>query len=663
MISEMAQDSFWRRNRGIQWLMIRIIGGIIIPLAAVGLFGIFYGRSTLHAVATRNAEAITSLKSNMMSSWLADRKLEVEGIAHSNNLGSLIETIDSPLTTDKQKSVLLVALNDKLHEVATHEHPSLRSITILDIPSKSIYVHLPANTNVDITDPSVIIASASAKTTIASRYDNEDKLRELYIATPIITSSSTHAIIFAELDASTFANIVADRTGLGASGASYMLDESGMLVAPLDSKNNMQQNTPSEEFTKTILAERSKALSGIFVTDFERKTKTIIAYTTLPMGWILVTEVPAEEVLGLVNWTLLLALLICFIIFAVFLAIVNLRSLVEPMRRAIDQIAQAGTSLSATSQQVAAAAQSNAAIAEQVAQGAATQSAQAENISKSVAEIAFGTQEILAFSVEASRVAREVSQVTQIAGEKGEQSQQSLDQIRKMTSDTASIARTMGNRSREIRTIVDTITKIAEQTNLLSLNAAIEAARAGDAGRGFSVVADEIRKLAEQSAESAGEIKQQVEKMLIQINDTVLAAEKGLEHADQNAKIVGEALGELQNISGSIQQLSARIKEISNRTEAQTTLVQHVAESMDSIGAVAEQNAVGAEQLSASTQQQGAANQQVAAAAQQLQALSIDLLQLTGGISIALDGGSLSSGERMHRKAIPAYILEDKKTT
>jgi methyl-accepting chemotaxis protein len=279
-----------------------------------------------------------------------------------------------------------------------------------------------------------------------------------------------------------------------------------------------------------------------------------------------------------------------------------------------------------------------------------------------IGDIALGAQEMLASSQEAAHVAKDVSKVTQIAGEKGEQSQESLKQIRNMTSDTASIARTMGNRSREIRTIVDTITKIAEQTNLLSLNAAIEAARAGDAGRGFSVVADEIRKLAEQSASSAEEIKQQVGQMLIQINDTVFAAEKGLEHADQNAKIVAEALGELQNVSGAIQHLSASIKEISNRTEKQTILVQHVAAGMDAIGEVAEQNASGAERLSASTQQQGAANQEVVAAVQQLQALSLDLEQITGagGPSQTFDKDRITLEDRVHKKPIQAYILEDK---
>ena len=359
--------------------------------------------------------------------------------------------------------------------------------------------------------------------------------------------------------------------------------------------------------------------------------------------------------------TLSIVLLIGFIILLIILVTLNLQSLIVPLRRTIDQIARAGMSLSATSQQAASAAQNNAAIASQVAEGAVAQSAQAESISGSIAAIANGMQEMLATAEEAARMAAEVSKVTQAAGEKGEQSQKSLDQIRKMTTDTAVIARTMGNRSREIRTIVDTITKISEQTNLLSLNAAIEAARAGEAGRGFSVVADEIRKLAEQSAGAADEIKQQVEKMLIQIGDTVLAAEKGLEHADENSKVVREALVELENMSNSTQHLSARIKDISFHAQEESALVQKVAESMDAIAGIAERNSVGAEQLSASSQQQSAANQQVVAAAEQLQSLAQEIQTITGNPNEAknIKIEPRETQGKMSKKPIEAYVLEN----
>ncbi len=649
---------FFRNASGIQSLMIRLIGGIILPLAMVGLFGILYGRSTLQGVATQNAMAITTLKSNMMMSWLNDRQIEIESIAHSKTLTSFVTALETSTST-KDSGVEHDLLLSVLGTQTEKEHPSIKSITLIDIPTKNILIHLPQNLNTDVISTEDIISLASEKTLLTTRYDGEEKLREVYIASPVAMEGGVpRAILFVELKTDIFMNTLADRTGLGKTGTSYLVDGKGALITPTNKAST--PIVPSSAFIGRILTEQEHTQNGTFITKMERQSDTIVAYMTLPIGWILVTEIQGEEFIGIVDWSFLLILLVAFIVFAIFLAVVNIFSLVEPLRHAINQITLSGTSLSATSQHVAASAQNNAAIAEQVAQGAATQIAQADNISKSIADMALGVQEMLASSEEAGRVAREVSKVTQIAGEKGEQSQESLEQIRKMTSDTASIARTMGNRSREIRTIVETITKISEQTNLLSLNAAIEAARAGDAGRGFSVVADEIRKLAEQSASSAEEINHQVEKMLLQINDTVFAAEKGLEHADTNAKIVGEALNELQNVSSAIQHLSASIKEISSSTEKQTALVERVAHSMDAIGEVAEQNAARAEQLSASTQEQSAANQEVVAAAQQLQALSLDLEQLTGGSGRAFNENNLTLEDRIHKKPISAYILENK---
>ncbi len=650
----MSERSLLSVNFSMRMMMIRLIAVIIIPLATIGIFGIFYGKSTLHDLAVRNAQSINIMKSKLLAGWLLDRRQEVEGIAHSQNIVDLTALVLASST----RSSDLVLMREFVDGLAQKEHPAIRSLAIIEYPSRKMLVHVGVPNAGMIDSNEQIIIDGAKKTTVDTRYDPNEKRTAVFILTPISYAGGVHAVLIASLNTEVPITQATENADIGGNVLTYLLTDSGSIVTVASGVSD-ELSAQVSDAARIIMEHVALSPQGNFVTNDGYNVSTNISYTTTSIGWILVTEIADERFMGIVNWSLLYLLLLLAIIFAIFIAIMNLRALVEPMRRAIDQIAQAGSSLSATSQQVAAAAQNNAGIAEQVAQGAATQSAQAESISRSVAEIAQGTQEILASSEDASRVAREVSQVTQIAGEKGEQSQQSLDQIRKMTSDTAVIARTMGNRSREIRTIVDTITKIAEQTNLLSLNAAIEAARAGDAGRGFSVVADEIRKLAEQSASSADEIKQQVEKMLIQIDDTVTAAEKGLEHADQNARVAAEALGELQNISGSTQQLSARIKEITSRTEMQTSLVQHVAESMDAIGSVAEQNAVGAEQLSASTQQQSAANQQVAAAAQQLQALSLDLQRLTGGITQTLGSAQHFMDSRVSKKAIPAYILED----
>ncbi len=652
----MSERSSQKADLSVKLMMLRLVALIIIPLSAIGLFGIFYGRSTLHDLGERNANSINTMKSRVIASTLDYQIADVERLASSELLREAIDALSGSSTPEKRRVALDILAQSISERIKGSDYPSFVGATVLSYPDKRELI-APIGNPVSSAAIAATFGAASAKTQVFASYDESVKRNLMYAATPIAVDGVVHAILYAELGTAAIAYYTTDNSDFEGNVASYLIDAQGTTIAGNSGAVGKEVSTKA---AKVIESQRSLPKAS-FEASEGYNVSTIVSYSTLPSGWIFVTEIENDRFMGVVNWSLLYLLLFLAIIGAILVAVLNLRSLVEPLRRAIDQIAQAGTSLSATSQQVAAAAQNNAGIAEQVAQGAATQSAQAESVSRSVAEIAQGTQEILASSEEASRVAREVSQVTQIAGEKGEQSQESLDQIRKMTSDTAVIARTMGNRSREIRTIVDTITKIAEQTNLLSLNAAIEAARAGDAGRGFSVVADEIRKLAEQSASSADEIKQQVEKMLVQIDDTVTAAEKGLEHADQNARVVAEALGELQNISGSTQQLSARIKEISSRTQLQTELVQHVAASMDAIGSVAEQNAVGAEQLSASTQQQSAANQQVAAAAQQLQALSLDLQRITGGVSRAIDDARSLMASKVERKAIPAYILEDRR--
>jgi methyl-accepting chemotaxis protein/xanthosine utilization system XapX-like protein len=629
------------RSYGIQRVMLRLVAGIVIPLALVGLLGIYYGRDAINEVATRNADAVTALKTARINGWVMERKSDVEAIALRTDLFA---------STTLPFSVRNLVLDSKM----SYHDDTLVGLSLVDPMTLDILASAPSTrAPVDIfVHPQL---SSITETTVMSAVNPVTKERHVTITTPVTHPLLlTPILLHAELDTAALLAIGTDRTGLDEAVASYLIDPETRTIT----ESPQYQNAPvmNPVIVEEIISQSLHGGTPSFTTKTEREAETIVTTSILPVGWILVTEVPEHAVFGFINWSLLLALLSVFIGTSVILAILNLRALVTPLRKAIDQIATAGSSLSASSQKAALAAQNNATIAEQVASGATSQSLQAESISRSIAEIGSGIDAMLATSEEASRMADEVSKVTQVAGQKGEQSQKSLDQIRKMTTDTAVIARTMGNRSREIRTIVDTITKISEQTNLLSLNAAIEAARAGEAGRGFSVVADEIRKLAEQSAGAAEEIKEQVEKMLIQIQDTVFAAEKGLEHADENAKVVREALVELENMSSATQQLSARISDISLNTKRESALVLEVGKSMDTIAEVAMQNARGSEQLSASAQQQSAANQQVAAAAQQLQALATDIQQFTGG------DPHQSTHDDMTKTPIQAYVLESKST-
>lgn len=244
------------------------------------------------------------------------------------------------------------------------------------------------------------------------------------------------------------------------------------------------------------------------------------------------------------------------------------------VKSSVEQLTELSLALAASTQQASASAQQNAAIAQQVAAGATQQSKQAEEISSALSQMSQTVGQMAATSQEVSGTTTEASKLAQQTGE-------STEKIAKM---------------------VQVVTNTAEQTNLLALNAAIEAARAGEAGRGFAVVADEVRKLADSSSSAAADVQQIVKEIANNISVTV--------------ESVGKSSLKINDVASGINQQAAAITQI--------------ARTMDSIATVAEQSASGAQRLSASTQQTSAASQQVAAASSDLQRLSSRLQQLVG---------------------------------
>jgi len=249
-------------------------------------------------------------------------------------------------------------------------------------------------------------------------------------------------------------------------------------------------------------------------------------------------------------------------------------SLTSTVQNSIDQLIRLSLALSASTQQASASAQQNAAIAQQLAAGATQQSKQADEISQALTQMSQAVSQMAETSKEVSGSTTQTSKVAQQTGE-------STEKISKMT---------------------DVVTNTAEQTNLLALNAAIEAARAGEAGRGFAVVADEVRKLADSSSKAAGEVQAVVKEIANSISLTV-------EGISKSSLKIGD-------VAATISQQSAAINQITG--------------TMNSIAAVAQQSAAGAQQLSASTQQTSAATQQVAAASADLQRLAGELQKLVG---------------------------------
>ena len=193
----------------------------------------------------------------------------------------------------------------------------------------------------------------------------------------------------------------------------------------------------------------------------------------------------------------------------------------------------------------------------------------------------------------------------------------------------------LGQRSAEIGQIVEVITGIADQTNLLALNAAIEAARAGEQGKGFAVVADEVRKLAEQAAQAAKQIALLVDRTQHDTERAIETMKAGSTEVASGSQLLESAQAILEKIFAAVGQVAEQIQEVSAASEEMAANTDRVVGGAKNISVIAESTSAGTENIAAATQEQTATMEEIAAAAQMLTELAYNLEQAVARFKLA----------------------------
>ncbi|NTV49062.1 MAG: methyl-accepting chemotaxis protein [Geobacteraceae bacterium] len=281
----------------------------------------------------------------------------------------------------------------------------------------------------------------------------------------------------------------------------------------------------------------------------------------------------------------------------------EINEMVDKLRAIISQISSTSTQVASASSQLHSTADRIATGSEEVAAQAGTVATAGEEMSATSGDIAQNCQMAAEGAHRASQAASDGAAVV-------ERTVAVMGQIAEKVQESARTVESLGARSDQIGAIIGTIEDIADQTNLLALNAAIEAARAGEQGRGFAVVADEVRALAERTTRATKEIGEMIKAIQRETKGAVIAMEQGVQQVENGTEEAAKSGQALQDILAQVNDVAMQVNQIATAAEEQTATTSEISNNMQQITEVVQQTSQGAhESATAAAQLSGNAEE------------------------------------------------------
>ncbi|WXB92753.1 methyl-accepting chemotaxis protein [Bacillus sp. FJAT-52991] len=303
----------------------------------------------------------------------------------------------------------------------------------------------------------------------------------------------------------------------------------------------------------------------------------------------------------------------------------QLHSILKQMKEASLHIASSSEQLTASADQSTEAARQVAEVTERIACGSDEQKTSVGKTVNVINVLSTQMDDAVYRTEEATTLSEGASKATAEGAEEIQAVIASITAIHQKVKDTAIIIQKLDKRSQEINNIISMITSIAEQTNLLALNAAIESARAGESGKGFAVVAEEVRKLAEQSAQSSGQIASLIIEIQQETKEAVVSMTEGTDQVEAGMKKTVRINDVFTHLEQSITAVTEKILEVEKNIKATSSSSHQMVTLIESVGERADEGAAASLHNSAAAEEQLATIQEVAASASSLAKLSEEM--------------------------------------
>jgi methyl-accepting chemotaxis protein len=573
-------------------LIIAFLAILILPCAAIGWFSYNEAKNQVTAQIDQNAsqsvQFVNSQINELMSSSLSD-------------MDFLAKTINKGMVDGAANPKLRVLLDPLKAVKPEYDNLQLGTTTglMLNSPEKKMEAGFDPRTR-----PWYTKAIVSG--------DGTGKI----IVVPSKAAEDGSGVVSGTLSLGKFSKQVGSYK-VGQKGYVYILDKNHKyLVHPTSKIGDVKKDAYTEQFYAKDTGTVDYVLNGV--------SKRAVFVTNPLTGWKIVGTIEVSEISSatqsILNTTLIVigvailfgALLVFWIIRSITSPLKQLTSSTEKIAngdlteeisiRSKDELGQLSASVNhmvqklrgliedviRSSQNVADASQQISATTEEIASGSSAQSHAAQNMQELFSELSTAINSVAVSAEDAAELA---AKTTAIAHDGGHIVQKSVDSMNQVSTQMTRLEED----SSKIGEIIEVIDDIAQQTNLLALNAAIEAARAGEQGRGFAVVADEVRKLAERSSEATKQITTIIKEMQGNTHKSVVAVQGGVSQSEETGKA-------FERIIEMINQTEQKVTEIAAASEEQAAQSSEVMHSIGNISSASQEAAAAAEETAATSQ-------------------------------------------------------------
>ena len=521
-------------------------------------------------------------------------------------------------------------------------------------------------TTADLSDRDYVINAFNGETAMSdiliSRVTNEPVLM---IATPIDTTTGEKALLLARMEGYVLSDVVKD-IQVGEKGYALIVNEDGTLQGHANRdyiKNEMNFITQSQETDEmkgeaTAIQEIISNESGFFEFENVENAREFVGYHTLNNGWSLAVVADRgemmSELLNDLNSSIVVStfiFLILGIVLAIFISrsiskpinelvnmseclatgdftheirekqknrsdelgtlarslykmVNNMKDMISKVNRNANHVNEASYELLGEVNKVTTLTNTIASAMVEVEHGSITQSKMADEGARAMEQMALGIQQVAEVSGTVSQHTLQIEQHIHNGHRAINESIQQMSAIQGGTSLELEVIRKLEDESKEIGLISKMITDISDQTNLLALNASIEAARAGDAGKGFAVVAGEVRKLSEQTADSAAQINTLIEKVQGYTSQALKAAESGEENVQQGLSTIHSVQSRFEEIVSAVEKITHEIEQLSASAQEMSANTEEVSASIEEMAATSSSSAEHVQEVTQSTRSQ-----------------------------------------------------------